>query len=284
MKLSYLIPEGQYEFFGDMVAPLRQLGIEVYVNDVYNNQDLILAAILPVAHEWIPTLKETKKPFILWHWDLYSFVDYREPRWKEFLELLPEATDIWSCTYEVARQLKELKGLDSYMMPAWVENLPYNPKIGEPYVFYAASSGAFGKRMDWAERACRLLGYKFVCTTGQCRSREEYHRLLSNCRVYLMPAFEESNATIPAQEAAVMGRPVVLADIPGSREVFGSRAYYFQPNDFRDLLRQLENAWAGIPKLGARDRILDNYGDTVVIKRIVRRLKQIHAEQQTGPW
>lgn len=281
MKISYIIPTGEYEFFRDVV-PMFQSTPDVYVevNQISSDTDLILLGIMPLTPEWIKRIRRSGKPYVAWHWDYYSFVDFTQPRWDWFLNsCLPRAADIWSCTYEVARQLKEVFGLDSYMMPSWVND--QDPRLvsrdPENFVFYASSSAAFGKRVEWAEYACNLAGYRLELIRGRALTRDEYFDRLSRCRVYLMTAFEESNATIPTQEAGAIGKPVVLADIPASREIFGDKAYYFNNWDFRDLLRALRAAWDGGPIPGVRKRIVSNYGIEVVFQRMLERLRYVHA-------
>lgn len=285
MRLAYLIPTTQYGLFADLVPALQAAGIEVSVNAIPDDADLVLAAILPVTHEWATPLRLSGKPFILWHWDLYSFADLRAPHWKDYLSLLPRAAEVWSCGYETARQLKERLELDSRIVPAWVdagELAPLPPHHGSDRVFYAAGGASIGKRLDWAERACQVAGLLLHYCVNQRLTRAEYLRLLTQCRVYLMPAFEESNASIPALEAAAAGRAVVLADLPSSREFFGETAYYFPPWDFRALVRQLERAWHEGPIPGCRERILRGCERGVVFPRVIKRLRAIHAELQAG--
>jgi glycosyltransferase involved in cell wall biosynthesis len=280
VKLAYLIPEGQYTFFRELVTPLGSAGIDVVVNEVPRDTDVILVGILPVDHHWIRTLQSTRRPFILWHWDLYSFTDTRELRWQKFLDLLPRAADIWSCTYEVARQLKEVKGLDSTVIPAWVNEVEIKKAVPgdvhEPYALYAASGCGFGKRIEWAERACQLLDIPLTVLRNQRLSRQEYLRMLAGCRVYLMTAFEESNGTIPAMEAAAMGNPVVLANLPTSREVFGDTVRYFDSANFGSLTEVLQSAWdSGRPLTGCQNRILKLYGLSSVAARTAKRIKEV---------
>lgn len=283
MKLAYLIPENQYSFFGEAVAPLKALGIDVDVNRIASDCDLVLAAIMPITHEWYRPLYACGKPFVLWHWDLFSFTDYTELRWKMFLDAMDSAADVWSCSYETARQLKEVLEIDSQVLTAWVnkeELAQYGQYEGLPrskdYALYATSGQGFGKRPEWAERACQLSGYKLKTLAGQKLPRDEYLRLMAGCRVYVMTAFEESNGSIPAIEAAALGRPVVVADIPSNREVFGETGYYFKNDDFRSLLSALRSAWTGGPLPDGRQRALRNYGGDAVFPRMARRLKELH--------
>jgi glycosyltransferase involved in cell wall biosynthesis len=280
-----LCPARNYYFFRDMVPYLEAAGMVVHVNEIHPDDDLVLACILPCTPEWIGPLKKCGKPVVLWHWDLYSFVDYTAPRWQAFMELLPQAADIWSCTYGVAQQLREKEGHDSYVVPAWVNHREELPTAGlarqvrEPYALYAASSASLGKRIDWAHRACELLRVKLVLLNHQSAARSEYLGLLKYCRLYLMTAFEESNATIPAMEAAALGRPVVLADLPNNKEIFGDTAYYFANWDFDGLLATLSETWTSgegnSRRQRAQVRINDLYRIDVVARRIIRRLEEL---------
>lgn len=283
MRLAYLIPTTQYAFLADLVPALEEAGIEVTVNRVYANTDLILAGILPITHEWVRSIRLSRAPFVLWHWDLYSFTDYTQPHWRDYLALLPQAAEVWSCGYEVARQLRECLELDSQVVPAWVDAPTlYDAGCGviEDRVFYAAGGASIGKRLDWAVRACRLAGLPLVWSANQNFTPEQYLRVLARSRVYVMPAFEESNASIPALEAAAAGRAVVLADLPASREVFGETARYFAPWDFAGLVRQLKLAWQEGPLPGCRERIARGYDRSVIFPRIIHRLRRLHGDLQ----
>jgi len=262
-------------FFHEIIEPLRQAKISLEVNQISFSTNLILMSILPCHPQWISHIERSRKPFIAWHWDWYSFVDTSQDRWKWFLRCLPRAVDVWSCTYEVARQLKERTGIDSYVMPSWVVPENFSKRETEDYVYFAEGSGSLGKRFDWAERACQLLGYELRHAPDQSLPIEEYRALIEQCRVYLMPAFEESNATIPAQEAGACDKAVVLADIPSNREVFGKYAYYFDTWNFGDLLRALKLAWMTGPVPGVKNRIVSNYSLSVVFPRLLDRLQYV---------
>lgn len=277
MKISYLIPTNQYDFFREIVPELQERGIEVEVNEISQSTELVLLAIAPATPEWHQVVDKADKPFVLWHWDLYSFVNYREDRWKWFLKRLSNAIDIWSCTYEIGRQLKEVYQLDSYTIPSWVNGTVFPHQPEGDYALYVAHSAAMGKRVEWAERACELLRLPIQVSLHEQYARPQYLKLVSGCRVYVMTAFEESNATIPSQEAGVMGKAIVLSDLPASREVFGRTAYYFPTCDFQGLLDQLQRAWDEGSLPGVRERILRNYDLPVVADRMAQRLREIYA-------
>jgi hypothetical protein len=278
--ISYICPDNSYLFFREVIPLLEREGIRVHLNQILPDTELILPAILPCTPNWVSHVLEARRPYVLWHWDLYSFVDFSQPRWSHFLEMLEGALDIWSCTYETARQLKEVLGRDSYVMPAWVNGEELNKinVVTGDYAMYAASSGALGKRTDWAEAACRLLKVPLLLTTGQNLSRSDYLRKLGLCRFYLMTAFEESNASIPALEAAYLGKHVVLADLPASREIFGPTATYFSNWDFQSLKDAITKVNVSISRgeeSAARVRVRRGYNLPHLAGRMAERLYQI---------
>lgn len=290
MRVAYLIPEGTYLFFHQLIPVMKGLGWEVVINEVTEETDLIFGAMLPEARHLVEVVGEfiERTPTVLWHWDMYSFVDLEQPHWADFLDLLHRAQTVLSCTYDVARQLYQERGVHSVVVPAWVneeEMLAAHQEHlqDDSYAFYAASSNAFGKRLDWVERACELEGIPFQSSTNQRLSREDYLRKLGGAAVYVMPAFEESNGTIPAMEAVAMGVPLVISDLPSSREVFGDcpSVYYFPPADFGALRRQLGAAYDRYQvTTPAKDRILMRYGFKRVAPRLIEILQRTHDEYQ----
>lgn len=277
MKASLLTVDNSYHFFLQLVPALKERGIEVEVNSISPDTDVLIGAILPITPHWTDKISTSKKPAVAWHWDYFSFVDHRQPRYRKALELLPHLRQIWSCSHETARQLKEHFGLDSEMVPAWIDPDELLPGQSRPYVMFAASSAGFGKRVDWAVMACEHLGLELHLHTHQELSRKEYLKELRNCRVYVMPAFEESNGTIPAMEAMCCGKPVVVADIPSNREVFGRFAHYFNVWDLRHFKEVLRDAWETAP-IHNPDlpmiRMINCFSIKTVADRIARLLRR----------
>lgn len=295
MKLAYLVPEGQYHFLLDLVPELQQYGFTVYVNQIPDCVDLIFATMLPITHEFFYVVEGTDKPVVISHWDHYSFVNMKEERWTRFNSLLAQSKDpdslieVWSCGYETARLLKQQMGLDSVVMPGWIDavklrkgkdSVSYST-FAKPFAFYASSNNSLGKRTDWAVHACKMLDIPLVLTKGLQLSEQEYLDRMASCRLYLMTAFEESNATLPATEAAAMGKAVVCADLPSSKEVFGEDgAWYFRNDSFYDLLDKLSQAWQMPTLKTCKKRIIECFDLSVIAPKIVKRLRSFHAECQ----
>lgn len=299
MRLNYLIPETQYGFFRQVIPVLQSEGITVEVNSpISDSHDVTLGAILPITHELIDSFgslcaspRKSRGATVAWHWDDYSFVDSTESRWMRFyLDVLTNVDSIWSCTHETARKLWIRKGFRSDVVPAWVDLAELNrtliPQNLPVRACYAIGGGSLGKRRDWAERACHLEEVPLTMIEGQSLSRDRYLEALATCSVYLMTAFEESNATIPALEAMALGKPVVAADLPETREVLGDWPDYFPVCDFLALRIALFRAARSVRsrELGAAKA--GDYDVKVIGKLMARRLRETVAEhlRKTAKW
>lgn len=284
MKIAYLIPPHSYHFFRQIVPHLAGYGHELVVNPPsLDGFDLAWAAMLPQTPEQGDALRAQHTPLIVWHWDQFSFVDYeRHAGWRLLFDLMPSAAEIWCASYETARLLKMSRGYESWTVGSWVDPQDFRPPFSQgEFALYAAPRNAFHKRLEWVELACRRLGLplKHTYQGPQGLSRAQYCELMKACRCYVMAGFEESNATIPALEAALCGKPVLLSDLPACREEFGDTATYFKPWDFGDLLGKLADVAHGRhpPVAEARERVLRLFDVARVAKRIAIRLEQWEA-------
>jgi glycosyltransferase involved in cell wall biosynthesis len=170
-------------------------------------------------------------------------------------------------------------GHDSFVVGSWANAADFRPPCERgDYVLYAAPKSAFHKRVDWVELACRRLSLPLVTTYQNDRSRQEYCEIVKGCRCYVMAAFEESNATIPALEAALCGKPVLASRLPACVEELGDAAQYFDPWDFGDLLRRLSDVYRlPHPASPIRERVVRLFSLEAVAGRIVRRLKELES-------
>lgn len=281
MRIAYLIPEHCYAFFREIIPHLAEYGHELVVNPTnLASCDVAWAAMLPQTNEWARNLASAKIPTIIWNWDLFSFVDYESLGWRALFDLMPNALDIWSASYDTAGILKAKYGYESWIVGSWVNPNDFQPPFSNGgFAFFAAPPEAFHKRLKWAELACNRLGIPFR-HTYQGRSglsRASYCELMKACRCYVMAGFEESNATLPALEAAIACKPVILSDLPACREEFGDTATYFKPWDFADLKAKLADVCCGKhPSVQlARERVLRLFDVMNVAKRIAGRLKEL---------
>ena len=283
MRIAYVIPKSSYAFFREVIPHLEDYGHRLIVNPSnLNGFDIAWAAMLPQTKEWSDTLQASGIPTVLWHWDQFSFVNYADLGWRTLYDMMPNALEIWSASYETARLLKTSHGYESWVVGSWVNPSDFEPPYYQgDFVFYAAPYSAFHKRVAWVELACNRLGIPFRQTYqgSQGLSRHQYCELMRCCRCYVMAAFEESNGTIPTLEAALCNKPVLLSDLPACHEEFGRHATYFKTWDFGDFMERLNDVYHGKhPSVDeARERIVKLFAVENVARRIAGRLKELEA-------
>lgn len=93
-----------------------------------------------------------------------------------------------------------------------------------PDLRFVVAGGAFP-----SGRTCETGWPSNVLTTGRV-SDGEMKALVSRCRVLLFPSVEEGFG-IPPLEALALGRPVVVADRPPMREIYGDTVRYLKDSE-----------------------------------------------------
>ena len=121
------------------------------------------------------------------------------------------------------------------------------PALADGGYCLALGSRAPNKNLGWVERmAARTPETRFVVAGGRLASADspkpacrdnivrtgrvtdgEMKALLSRCRALLFPSVEEGFG-IPPLEALALGRPVVVADRPPMREIYGDAVRYLR--------------------------------------------------------
>lgn len=137
---------------------------------------------------------------------------------------------------ELALMARELK------LPILFVGKPYSPR--DPY---------------W-EKFSQLIDQKYVLHRGHVDSVDEMIRLLQSSRGFvLFSRFE--NWCFSAHEAAACGLPVLLPDLPWSRERFGGQASYLDASDTIRNLDKLRAFYEKCPTLPAPSIKLYSWDD-----------------------
>jgi hypothetical protein len=76
------------------------------------------------------------------------------------------------------------------------------------------------------------------------------------------------------------GKPILVTNSPrnGAVDYFGSRATYFDCNDFHSLVYNLEKLWNNPPSINleeAQSWVNENYGEKAFAFRIANRLREL---------
>jgi glycosyltransferase involved in cell wall biosynthesis len=93
-----------------------------------------------------------------------------------------------------------------------------------------------------------------------------------NCRVFCLPSNYETPG-IAAMEAALKGAPIVITEVGGTREYFGSQAGYIRPRSSHSLKNQLVKSWDIGRRVDTaeilRTRLLNDFSWASVAKKTV---------------
>ena len=90
------------------------------------------------------------------------------------------------------------------------------------------------KYNDLIEKGLSVISTGFVDESTK-------NTLYENCAVFVLPSHYEGFG-MPIVEAAYFNAPLALSDIPVFREVAGSSAQYFDPNDSLDIAEKILKA------------------------------------------
>jgi glycosyltransferase involved in cell wall biosynthesis len=108
--------------------------------------------------------------------------------------------------------------------------------VGKPYVH----AGAYWKRFQG------LIDNRWVIYRPHVESEEGMADLLRHARGFVVMSHYE-NWCLAAHEAAAIGLPLLLPDLPWSRERFGNAAHYFSKGSSAAALRQFYNSSPSLP-------------------------------------
>ena len=286
MRVSFLIPtSGQYtdgkNWLWWVYKKLEKLADEVLLNTCDNDCDVIICMTQTVIDNFIELHKKYPNiPIITYNWDWFSFIDKTRSPWPELVELMKESIDVWTASNDTAKLCERELGIKHHTIYACSvsdEFINGENTIGE-YVVQASRRDKRYKRFDLFEKACDDLGIPYMSCHPKKYPREEYIKILKGCRLLVMAANEESNATLSAIEAAYCKKPLLLSDIEACKECFEDTAIYFKTDDLEDLKDKLGKMYDGELRSdvdGAYKIAMEKYTPEAMAKAIYKRLKEV---------
>jgi glycosyltransferase involved in cell wall biosynthesis len=133
---------------------------------------------------------------------------------------------------EVKRSVELARMAHEAQVPILFVGKPYNPAA--PY---------------WKEFA-QLIDQRFVFHHEHVNDRAQLIELLQSSRGFVIYSRYE-NWCLSAHEAAACGLPLLVPDLPWSRERFGPQASYLHPRSDRDNIARLRAFYEACPSLPA---------------------------------
>ena len=253
---------------------------EVLLNECTEDCDVIIAMSISQTtrldsfHSLYP-----KIPIITYNWDWLSFVDKTKQLWPRFTELMKESIDIWTPSKFMVKLMREKLDLEHHVIEAC--SIP-DECVGSPedkgYVVQASRRDRRYKRFEFFERGCKDLKIPFISCHPDKYSREQYIKILRDCRLLVVATCEDANAALSSIEAAYFKKSLLLSDIEPHKECWGEYALYFKTDDFEDFKDKLKKLYAGEITLdteGEYDLAMSRYTPKAMALAMDKRLKEL---------
>lgn len=248
-------------------------GVEFMNQSCDASCDLIYAGSISVLDRGIAAKRKFSKPLVCWVWDIpFNWRDWcpglgrkdclrdnvgRDDINANRVSLLKECDLVISASKFTQATLKDL-GIASEQIYFYIDTdeLEWIPAGEKKRQAIQVSRYFWNKRFEDSIRAASLAGCELVCIGSKqsqvyfdylksCGavprtgvSREETIREIKSSAVLVSPSIFEGWGITPI-EAIYCGVPILLADIPVFREVWGDGALYHRQRDFEDMAEKL---------------------------------------------
>jgi hypothetical protein len=281
MRISFLIPTPN--FLERVVPELEKLGIEVLVNRCDEKCDFIIgmseSQVDKIEHF---TNTYPQIPLITYNWDWYNKDIKPEGYSPKWIQQMKNSREVWSASEITAIRCEKDTGIKS---PVWFYAYIIPEEWGKTNDFHYAlqsSRNSPQKRFDWFESACLENGIPYKVSHPNTHDRNTYRSLISNCAMLAVCSKDESLGTLSAMEAAYNKKPVIIADFPGALEVWGDDVFYFEKDNYENLVREMAYVWDNRSNQiveqkveSAYRKVCDKFLPVNFATNIANRLKQL---------
>jgi len=284
MKISIILEPRTSDWQGNIIRELMYLRHEILINRCSKDCDVILA----MSHTQWPNIKEIheefpKVPLITLNWDWYDYIDKKADGWPQFIELMKESKEVWTSSKAEADKCEKEIGIKSsfytyaFILPwEWKEE-----KRDNGYILQASRKDK-NKRFDWYVNAAEELKIPFKAYHPHVNSRMDYINTMKNCAFWILASREESIGGLGTMEASYCGKPALISDCAGNKEVWGDKVWYFKRDDYKDFRKQMKWLWdyrntkVVIKKAeAAKQEVEDRFLPIKIAKRFSDRLEKI---------
>jgi hypothetical protein len=240
MNISLIIPINN--FLEELPKELEKLGHKVIVNDTDCMCDFMIGMSMSVIgqvgrfHYLTPNV-----PLILYNWDWYDFVDKKQGVWVEFTRMMGECKEVWSASKITAEKCQKDTLIKSpFWNYAYILPNEWKGETKDDNFILQASRNDESKRFDWFERAGKENNIPTKSYHPPENSRPDYIKAIQECSILCCCSKDESLGTLSVAEAVYNKKPVLIADFEGAKEVWGDRVWYFEKDNYEDLVKTLK--------------------------------------------
>lgn len=218
-----------------------------------------------------------KKPLVTYCWDYYKWVhhtDYGGFHWDKYIDFMRHCDLILVPSRAQQRRLKELLNFDSEVVRTGVTvyDHPVSDKgyILDPLRYYPEEN------RDWAVKAAATLNIPII-HTEHGYSSEEFRKMVAECTFMTSCVREASTGALTLIEGLNLGKVSLVSNSPyqGAVDYVGDHGYYFQYDDFDELVSVMEKMWKARPKVEkkkAQKYVKDNFSYELMAENIYDKI------------
>ncbi len=228
---------------GDSEAQVQAMSKYFTLTD--ESPDFIYCASISHMYEAMNAMERTGKPLAVYCWDYYLWSHKKKNHsgdWNVYAEFLKRAKVIFVPSSSQQLRLKELLGLNSYVVHTGITTYDHEVKDGgyilDPVRYYPEEN------RTWAEEVAKELGIPFVHSEHRY-SLEEFRKLVSNCTFMTCAFREASTGGLTLMEGLYNGKPSLVSDSPymGAVDYLKGFGVYFKYDDKEDLKNKMKLMW-----------------------------------------
>lgn len=207
---------------------------------------IYLASILHVQKA--QSLKATyHKPLAVYCWDYYLWAHdgrHKGYDWMSYKLLLLLADVVFVPSQAQQLRLKELLFVDSIVVPSGVRRFTNTPRddgyILDPVRYYEHDPNCY-----WMRDAAEKLGIPFKHPEHGVKSEEEWRELIAGATFLTCGYVEASTGGLSLPEGMWLGKASLVSNSPymGARDYLGQLGFYFQYDDFNELVDKMGAMW-----------------------------------------
>lgn len=257
MNISLITPPQQTNWMGNIIRELANLRHNVLVNDCDNTIDVIIA----MSHTQWRTIqffhnKYPKIPLITLNWDWYDYIDKTKDGWPEFTQLMKESKEVWTSSKAEAKKCERDTGIKSKVFTyAFIQPWEWEGEKKDYGYIIQASRIDKNKRFDWFIKTATDLDIPFKEYHPNQNSRMDYINAVKNCSFLVVASREESIGGLTAMEASYCGKPILVSDCEGTKEVWEDDVTYFDRHNIGDFEKQMKWLWENYKSKEVQEKV-----------------------------
>lgn len=219
----------------------------------------------------------TGKPLITYCWDYYLWAHTGKHsgwNWVQYAQFMKECDLVIVPSSTQQLRLKELLDIDSVVVKTGVtvydDMITDKGFILDPLRYYPEEN------RDWAVKAAELLEIPLI-HSEHGYSHEEFRELVASCTFMTSCVREASTGSLALIEGLYHGKPALVSNSPyqGAKDYIGEFGYYFQYDNFDDLVAKMKEMWENKPKIErkkAKKYIKENFSYDVMAKNLYEQI------------